>query len=390
MKTKDKEIIERVKNRKYTSNNMAELLNLELFNKYYYEESDIEKRNIKEEFLDFFWVTAREYKYSVRSFRYRVCSNGRDELDEFFRRYEKMEYKVLNSRVYKNRDRDYKEPLSPLGMIQLKVNSNYGVYIDKNVYLKKEYYRELANIKNLYYQYKNNSYDGLDIMDEIIQTEIRVQKYKNESIANKFTMSKKKYREFVNRCFDRIFEKFIPFEVLGDSIESGNGTMNIKLENDELYDICNDVWRGIEYWDEAHWIVGFVNKSLTFYMKNLVSRGDLLEDKFCIDCNKPIHFSRKSKRCESCAEKHSKQYKEEYQKTEKQKQYQKEYHKTYKRKTLINEKSCIRCNIKLVEYKPSQKYCDICREIVAKENKSERNKRAYKKKKTNYDYKDYF
>lgn len=60
MKTNDKSIIERVKNTKYTVNNMSDLLNLELFNKYYYEESDVEKKNIKEEFLDFFWVTTRE------------------------------------------------------------------------------------------------------------------------------------------------------------------------------------------------------------------------------------------------------------------------------------------------------------------------------------------
>ncbi|MBY6930897.1 hypothetical protein [Clostridium botulinum] len=238
MKTKDKEIIDRVKRRKYTYDNISDLLNLELFNRHYYAESDIEKNDVKEEFLDFFWATAREYKYSVNSYRYRVCSNGRDDFDEVFRRYEKMEYKRLNSRVYKNKEGEYKEPMSPLGMIQLKVNTNYGVYIDKNVYLKKE------------------------------------------SIANKFPMNKKKYREFVNRCFDRIFEKFIPFEVLGESIESGNGTMNIKLKNDEIYDIYDDAWRGIEYWNEAHWIVGFVNKSLTFYMKNLISRGDLLEDKY--------------------------------------------------------------------------------------------------------------
>lgn len=371
MKTKDKEIIDRVKTKNYTYDNISDLLNLELFNRYYYAESDIEKNDVKEEFLDFFWVTAREYKYSVNSYRYRyrVCSNGRDDFDEVFRKYEKMEYKRLNSRVYKNREGEYKEPMSPLGMIQLKVNSNYGVYIDKNVYLKKEYYRGLANIKNLYYQYKNNTYNGLDIMDEITQTEIRVQKYKNESISNKFAMSKKKYREFVNRCFDRIFEKFIPFEVLGDSIESGNGTMNIKLKYDELYDIYNDAWRGIEYWNEAHWIVGFINKSLTFYMKNLVSRGALLEDKYCIACNKSLHFSRKSKRCESCTEEHSRQYKEQYQKTEKQKQYQKEYQKTYKRKAVKIEKTCSRCNIKLVECKPRQKYCDICRERIAKEKK---------------------
>ena len=182
----------------------------------------------------------------------------------------------------------------------MKVNSNYGVYIDKNVYLKKEYYRELSNIKNLYYQYKNNSYIGFDIVDEVTQTEIRLKKYKNESLDNKFYMSKKKYRDFVNRCFDRIFEKFIPFEVLNDSIKSGNGTMNIKLVDDELYDMYNKGLSNIEYWNEAHWIVGFINKSLTCYMKNLVNRGDLLEDKFCIDCKKPLHFSRKSKRCESC------------------------------------------------------------------------------------------
>lgn len=382
MKTNDKSTIERVKNRKYTINNMSDLLNLELFNKYYYAESEVEKKNIKEEFLDFFWVTAREYKYSIKSFRYKVCSNGRDNFDELFRRYEKMEYKTLKSRVYKNRYGDYKEPLSPLDMVQLRVNSNYGVYIDKNVYLKNEYYRELANIKNIYYQYKKGLYDDLGVIDDINQTIKKAEKYKNESIANKCTMSKKKYREFVNRCFDRIFEKFIPFEVLEDSIESGNGTMSIKLENDELYDICNYARRGIEYWHEAHWIVGFINKSLTFYMKNLVSRGDLLEEKFCIECNKPLHFSRKSKRCESCAEEHSKQYKEQYQKTEKQKQYQKEYHKTYKRKKAISEKACIRCNIKLIEYKPRQKYCDICREIIAKEKKSERNKKAYQKRKS--------
>lgn len=379
MKTKDKEIIERIKNRKYTVNNMADLLNLELFNKYYYEESKVEKKNIKEEFLDFFWVTAREYKYSVKSFRYKVCSNGRDDFDELFRRYEKMEYKTLNSKVYKNRDGDYKEAFSPLDMVQLKVNSNYGVYIDKNVYLKKEYYRELANIKNLYYQYKNGSYLGLDIIEDINQTIKKAEQYKKESIDNKFTMSKRKYREFVNRCFDRIFEKFIPFEVLQDNFALGNSTMNIKLENDELY---NNELRSVEYWNEAHWIVGFVNKSLTYYMKNLVNRGDLLEDKFCIDCKKPLHFSRKSKRCETCVEEYSKQYKQQYQKTEKQKEYQKEYHKTYKRKIVISEKACSRCNIKLIECKPRQKYCDTCREIIAKDKKAERNKKAYQNRKS--------
>lgn len=99
MKTKDKEVIDRVKKRKYTYDNISDLLNLELFNRYYYAESDIEKNDVKEEFLDFFWVTAREYKYSVNSYRYRVCSNGRDGFDEVFRKYEKMEYKRVNSRV---------------------------------------------------------------------------------------------------------------------------------------------------------------------------------------------------------------------------------------------------------------------------------------------------
>lgn len=237
MKTKDKIVIDRIKSRKYIKRDIIRLRCLDIFNEYYYEDSESGKKNIKEEFIDFFWVTARDYKYKNRSYRYKVCSNGRDDFDDLFRKYEKMEYKRLNSRVYKNRYGMWEETFDPLSMVQLKVNSNYGFYIDKNVYLKKEYYRELSSIKNLYYQYKDNSYSGSNIVGDITQIEKRLQQYKNESIENKFHMSKKKYREFVNRCFDRIFEKFISFEVLEESIESGNGTMNIKLENDELYDI---------------------------------------------------------------------------------------------------------------------------------------------------------
>jgi hypothetical protein len=230
-----------------------------IFNKYY------KKRDIKiiDEFRDRLW-SSLPYQKINKYYSFRICEDKiqDDNVLKEFEKYKYIEYKILKSRY--NLDNVTVEDL-----VRARVNSNYGKYFDKEVYLGKQYYYQLVNYKNIYFKYINEECDNP--IEELNNNAILVDKYKQGSIEKKIDLSWKDYKKFINGCIPKIFDNYIPMDNL---VEEGRWRPNEKLE-----------------WDEDNYIVKYINKSLDGYIKKYVDeikgiRVKIGKEGNCICCGK--------------------------------------------------------------------------------------------------------
>ena len=252
----------------------------EVFNTYYESKDNKQKHNIKEGFKKIVWSTL-PYTKLDRHFSYMVSYNNIDDesVIKIFEKYRYMEYKLLKSRYNINK-------LDKEDLIKARINSNYGKYFDKEVYLKKEYYRALAQYKNIYYNYLKGEVEELE--SEVSVNDEIVKRFKEESLQRKNDMTWSYYKSFVNMCLDKIFENYIPID---EKIKVAEFKPNHILD-----------------WDEDNYILVYVNKSLNGYLKNYINetRGKRKQKKYkkCACCQKLIEIkSNKTKYCETCAKK---------------------------------------------------------------------------------------
>ena len=250
-----------------------------IFNDYYNSTNEKEQIKIKREFRNRIWNSLPYIKMD-RSFRYKVVENIIEdkELIPIFYKYSIVEYKILKSRYNINE-------LEKEDLVKARINSNYGKYFDKEVYLHKEYYRHLANLKNIYFRYIYGDYD-FDVENEMERCYNKAEEYKKQSQDKKMKLEWNKYKGFIDACFDRIFNNYRPME---EKIENGEFTPNMILD-----------------WDEDNYVLCYINKymdkELLRYKRELNSKKKRL---YCSECGKEIIKNPKAKKnpkyCKECA-----------------------------------------------------------------------------------------
>lgn len=231
-----------------------------IFNKFH-EKRDVEIIN---EFRDRIGNTL-PYQKLNRRYTYKVSSLIEDiGIYNKLKEFSFIEYKILKSR-YK------KDELSSEEYIKARINSNYGKYFDREVYLGKQYYYHLANYKNIYYKYINKEIDNAE--DEIDINTNEVNRLLIEAQNKKIDLSWDEYRNLVNGIIPKIFDNYIPMD---EKILEGKWNPN------NNYD-----------WDEDNYIIRYFNKSLDGYIKmyaNGINGNRYLKGKKknCIICGKEI------------------------------------------------------------------------------------------------------
>lgn len=243
----------------------------------YYESDDIEeKQKIRKEFSTRLW-SSLPYAKSERTFKYRVADCKFDEttadIKEMFEEYSVIKYKVLKSRYNINE-------VSQEDLVKARINSNYAKYFDKEVYLHKGYYKHMAYIKNLYIYYITGQLDeNVNIKEEVLNTYNKAMEYKQLSEERKYELSWAEYQELIEKCFDRIFENYIPVEEHPD----------INWEE-------NDYWD----WEEDNAVLRYINVSLNGYLVNYIKERNKPKAKYCEVCGVEIDVKSKNKYCVDC------------------------------------------------------------------------------------------
>mgnify|MGYP000102862566 CR=1 FL=1 len=215
----------------------------QVFNTYYNSTNQEQKENLKKDFQEIIWKSLPYTKLN-KFFKYKISYQNIKDQDvlNIFEQYQYIEYKILKSRYNINK-------LGKEDLIKARINSNYGKYFDKEVYLQKEYYWALAEYRNIYFKYLKGEIDNLE--DVILANNKRVEQLKQESLNRKYEMSWKDYKAFINMCFDKIFDNYQPID---NKIKDNDFKPNHILD-----------------WDEDNYILGYVNKSLNGYLKNYIS-----------------------------------------------------------------------------------------------------------------------
>lgn len=245
-----------------------------IFNKFY-NKRDVEIIN---EFRERLWKTL-PYEKLDRKYTYKVSKKIEDvHIENILKEYSCIRYKVLKSR-YK------RDELSSEEYIKARINSNYGKYFDKDIYLGKQYYYQLANYKNIYFSYINGECDN--VIKEIEENTIKVNTYKTESESKKIDLSWNEYKELVNGIIPKIFDNYIPMD---KKIEEGEWIPN------HNYD-----------WDEDNYIIKYFNKYLDGEIKSYIRRIKrewTNSKKKCTVCGKEIILKSPNsniKYCKKCA-----------------------------------------------------------------------------------------
>lgn len=248
-----------------------------VFDKYYETDDEELRSKLRKGFSTRLW-NSLPYKKLNRSFRFKIVDSKmeNEEVKKLFEPYKIMNYKILKSRY--NLDMVQKEDL-----VRARINSNYGKYCDKEVYLGKDYYKHLAHIKNIYFNYVNGKYETIEEVEVAVnETYEKAMELKEEALSRKIDMSWKEYQNFVDKCLERIFENYIPLEE----------NPNIEWEENDYLD-----------WDEDNAILVYINVSLNGYLKNYINNSRKPKEKFCEVCGTEINAKSKNKYCIDCRKK---------------------------------------------------------------------------------------
>jgi hypothetical protein len=245
------------------------------FNKY----SETKDVNIILDFERRLW-SSLPYQKVDRYYKYRVVEEINDNIKKELKKYSYMPYKTLKSR-YSIDDLISEE------MIKARINSNYGKYFDKEVYLGKQHYFHLANFKNIYFNYIEKYND--DVLDLLKNNEDELNRLKIEATSKKLDMSWEDYKKFINGYIPIIFDNYTPMD---DLIELGKWQPNNNLD-----------------WDEDNHIIKYFNKSLDGYIlkyydeqigKRYKSNKKTIQCKRCE--RKIIRKSNRQCYCDYCSE----------------------------------------------------------------------------------------
>jgi hypothetical protein len=166
----------------------------------------------------------------------------------------------------------------------------YGLLIDKDVYLPKEYYQLLLTPKREYYNTIELIKKGENVSFENIKNKIEfsfmeAEQIKNESQNKKINMKWFDYKNLINAYIERIFNNYIPVH---EYEEKHGWEMKVNVDG----------------WSENNYLIKYFCKSLTGYMRNYIrdSKPKEIIIKKCTECGKDIKcITNMKKYCEECA-----------------------------------------------------------------------------------------
>lgn len=254
-----------------------------------YKESK-DKDAIMEEFLTALWKNKCVFRKYKKYYTYKVNSNllgNRQDLIDLFTKYNRVEYTVCKS--YYSRTADY------IDYIRIHINNMYGYLFDNDVYYKSDYYKLLITPKREYFKAINFIKDGGDVSSiNINETKSKIEDafaradiIKRQSINRKHQMKWPQYKKLINTYIKRIFDNYIPVE---------------EYEKEYRWDMKVSV----DGWSEDNYIISYICKSLTGYMKNYINKLNGIKKhkryKECIMCGRLIEDTVSNKKyCPQCA-----------------------------------------------------------------------------------------
>lgn len=250
-------------------------------------------KELIDKFIKMLWKS----KYPFRKYK-KYYTYGVDEelikdkrLVELFKQYEYIEFTFCKSY--------YLKKLNSIDYIRVHVNNMYGLLVDKDVYLPKEYYQLLLTPKREYYNVLELLKKGEQVSYEQVKQKIdlammEADEIKKAANEKKINLTWSQYKKLINSYIHRLFENYIPPH---EYEEKHGWEMKIFVDG----------------WSEDNYIIKYFCKSLTGYMRNYV-RNSKVETKYCVICGKKI--GRREKYCSNCYKEYRRKYK-----TQKQREY---------------------------------------------------------------------
>lgn len=258
----------------------------EIIDDYQCADDDDSRNEILDVFLQKLWNTKNTIHKYKKQIKYSVSSDLKNSIADEFRKHESIEYIAYKSKT-SNKDNWH--------LLRQKINNIYINMCDKDICIKKDVLNLLNTPRRLYYRYvKDDNICDLEelqrcISNALLEAKELAQKYRKQ----KLNISWKEYKEIISSFMFRIFNNYIPLEDYEDK---------------------NMISIDINFWMEDNYVVSYIGKSISGYMKNYqkeyfdikrnkeykqCSCGGLLE-KFngnnrvgyhykCNQCRKPIY-----------------------------------------------------------------------------------------------------
>lgn len=222
----------------------------------YQGSSDTKKNIIYNKLIKVLWKSKCKYIKQERHIRFMI-DNGikNEELIELFSPYTDITYKVFKSSYGKN--------VSSIDYVKIRVNNLYAYLFDTEVYYSKEYYTELFVPKNEYYNVLKapDKANVKEITQRINKSILNAEKLKQKNIDKKYELTWNEYKKLINKYLKNILDNYKGI----DEYIAINGWVAR----------CNS-----PNWDNDNYIIGYINKSLTMYLRNYIKETTKFYDNY--------------------------------------------------------------------------------------------------------------
>lgn len=251
----------------------------EVFEDYRDSDNTKVKNEIIQAFCNKIWTTPNERKVGEHSINYKVSKQFIGDVADVFRKYQDTKYISVNS-FTSNKDSWH--------ILRQKINNIYTNMCDGSVCLTKDYMDCIYTPRRLYFQFiKGKIFNPIDLENDICRAFEIGEKLYNKYSKQKMNINWGEYQKIINGFIKKLFNNYIPL----DDFEDKN-TLSVN----------------ITYWSEDNYIIKYIGKSLTGYMKDYqkkyygISKGRNRKYKRCEVCGKLIEQSNnRVKYCKDCA-----------------------------------------------------------------------------------------
>ncbi|OMD67458.1 hypothetical protein [Paenibacillus odorifer] len=241
----------------------------EIFDDYKQKNSDTEREKVVDDFLNHLRSSQIKFQKNIKTIKFKIDSNKLSsfpELIKLFEKYHTVTYKTCKS-FYKRKDLNY------IDFVKLKIENMYGYFIDKEVYLPREYYKLLRTPMNEYYRAiklidsgSGNDIDHLEIQSKINAAFERSEMVRNKRVEEKLTLSRHDFDLLIESYIHRIYNNYKPVEEYAKE----NGWI-------QMVD---------SVWSEDNYIIRYINKSLFGYFRTYIrdSKPKDIKINYCKRC----------------------------------------------------------------------------------------------------------
>lgn len=233
--------------------------------------------NLIKEFTDMLWNSKYTLKKHKKFYKYKINEYELKEREDLISLFDKYNYIELTfCKSY------YKKRLSYIDYIRVHVNNMYAFLVDKSVYLPKKYYQLLLTPKKEYYRVVESLKNGEIVQCEDVKANIEnalteAEQIKLSAIEKKIELKWKDYKKLINTYIERIFNNYLS-----------------PTEYEKKYGWNMDV--NVDGWSENNYVIKYICKSLTGYMRNYL-KANIIKEKACVICGIDISNKRSNKYC---------------------------------------------------------------------------------------------